>query len=276
MLFEIFQFIFLRKKSRLIFAGIIFFYAGLFSHALATISGLNIISVNPAAPVPGAPLTVIGSYCASYNTEPDDILLATESASTTIHSCTSRSQQILVDVNGIGRDENDPCGGNPSCTQAGYQIVNINTTGGQNGCSVSTFYNAVTMVVTLPSNLLYGTTYNLVFSGKDNGYQCSGPDTGGVEFQNYPFTVSAPVGGSVSLTKSVESATGALPGDLILFNINYTFVNRTTDSISDVLPPGVTLVQADPLPNSLAGSTVTWTLPNANPEIQGTVYALVA
>ena len=260
--------IFLRKKIRLIFAGLVFFCAAAFSPADATISGLTIISVNPAAPVPGAPLTVIGSYCASYNTEPDDFFLATESASTSIISCPSVTQQFLVDVNGIGRDENDPCGGNPSCTQAGYQIINTNTTGGQNGCSVSTFYNAVTMVVTLPSNLLYGTSYNLVFSGKDNGYQCSGPDTGGVEFKNYPFTISSPVGGSVSLTKSVESTTGALPGDLILFNINYTFVNRTADSISDVLPANVTLVLADPSPNSLAGSTVTWTLPNANPEIQ--------
>ncbi len=264
-------------------AIVVFFFVGLpiISPVGATITGLTIVSVNPAAPVPGAALTVIGSYCASYNGEPDDLFLATESASASIISCPSVTQQFLVDVNGIGRDENDPCGGNPSCTQAGYPVTNINTTPNTGGCTGGTFFNGVTFVVTVPSNLQYGTAYHLVFSGKDNGYQCSGPDPT-LQQQNYPFTVSSPLGGSVSLNKSAESTAGALPGDqgalpgdLILFSINYTFVNRTTDSISDVLPPGVTLVQAQPAPAAEVGSTVTWTLPNANPEIQGSVYALV-
>ncbi|HET9869008.1 MAG TPA: hypothetical protein VFR02_00730, partial [bacterium] len=95
--------------------------------AWATISNLQIVSVNPAAPVPGAPLTFVGSYCASYNTEPDDFFLAVESASTSIISCPSVNQQFLVDVNGVNRDENDPCGGNASCNQAGFPVTNVNT-----------------------------------------------------------------------------------------------------------------------------------------------------
>lgn len=238
------------------------------SPAGATVSNLT-MTVNPAAVVNGETITVTANYCSSAVGETDYFMLALESSGTSVITCPSLYQQFLVDVNGVGVDETAPCPVTAYC-QSGYPVTNNNALG-TGACGAAGNANSVTFVVTMPATIQSGSDYNLVLSTANNYNSCvipTVPDATAI----YPFTVTPPVAGPVSLSVSGEN--DFLPGDLIFFRVDYILNSQTGNIITDTLPPWVTLVQAGPSPYTQSVNTFTWDLPNASPEIQGTVYVL--
>lgn len=231
------------------------------------------ISLQPPAPVPGQTVTLSASYLNCNDTQPPYFVVAV-SGGTTIEAFPVAGQEFLVYNPNVGGAVTnglpptmDPCNGNPGC-QMGW---NSNQNTGLGGCVA----HAVTWTLTLPTDLWYGGTFNLVVGSKSDNINGLADANNSVTFTSFTIPLPAP---AININKTSEYGTAA-PGDLILFSIDYSFINAQGFDITDTVPPGTTLVEAGPPSvdnGAVSGAgAVTWSLGAATSMLQGKVWMLV-
>ncbi len=134
--------------------------------------------------------------------------------------------------------------------------------------------------MTVPINVAVGGTYNvIVAAGGYTDLRCGAAPLNSVSI---PVTIPLPPP-AISAVKDVEENGATVnPGDLLLFPINYSFVNTNDFQITDTVPPNTTLVSTGPpgtesgaVSGSGPGSGVTWSLGNATTQTTGEVWMLV-
>ncbi len=234
-----------------------------FALAQVTINSISISNNNPA---PGSVVAVTVVYCANANVTPY-WLVALNSSSTTIQSCPAANQVLLVDggttptgvssVSSSQDDASDP-GGNG---WAGVPVPNTPPP-----CPYTQVFN-----VTIPTNLSGG-TYNLDISAGAYYVQCAG----GV-LSTATTTVTLPYPPANITLVDVADGSSANPGDLVLFNVNYTYVNTGPVTITETIPGGTALAATSGSISpggTLNGSTITWVLPATLSPQSGAVWFL--
>ncbi|HUO58771.1 MAG TPA: hypothetical protein VMV05_11405, partial [bacterium] len=124
--------------------------------------------------------------------------------------------------------------------------------------------------VTVPSGLTSGSTYNFIVGGSGCDAKCG--DLANMESQaSTSITILLPPP-SFTMNKRVEAATVA-PNGLVLFDIDYYFVNSGPSYIIDPIPSNITFVSASP-GGVVSGGSVSWNLGNVTNPIQNTVWFL--
>ncbi len=236
---------------------------------------VNIISygISPTNPGPGQAFQLSVTYCNNQNS-PSLWEVALSSAATTVLACPVKNQVFLVDRNGVNVDESDPCNGSPGCSNG----WTMSPTDAQTSGACVTYTH--TFNLTMPSNAIYGGSYNLIVGGGVYYEQCGATPQNGMEV-HIPLTVQVPPTTIIGTSKTAEGGNAA-PGDLILFTVNYDFVNNATGgTITDTIPANITLVQMGPgapvgdsSTGSTPGSTLTWTVPGSSAEAEGQVWFL--
>ena len=193
------------------------------------------ITLSTALPAPGGTLGVTVTYCEDNQYNTSYFLVALEPSShTTIQACPYTGQRLLV-------DGGNPAGPAPVLTSTRNDGADPGPTQGWNSgdspqataptCPASTITQV--FVVTIPSNTPIG-NYNLVVAGAANDVQCTQWDS----TISKPFAVStSSEPPSLNISKSVIG-NNAQGGDLILFRIDYNFINTGGPvTITDPIPP---------------------------------------
>lgn len=226
--------------------------------AMAATSAVSVVSMTPLNPNPGDMVTIVVSYCAGAND--NTFMMLAVSQFSTIQANNTAGQTFKVDENGTDQ------GG----TGAGDSSVNgghaLNDSQGSAHCGTVTFN------INIPTTFSGGGTYYIVVGAR--GYYTS---PGSIDSQGYlQFTLPLPPP-SASITKTAEN-TAELPGDNLLYTINYTVVNSTAFTITDTVPPNCTLVSQSlggTNSGTTAGSTLTWALGNSTAQVTGSVWFIV-
>jgi len=241
--------------------------------------GVSIVSVtmNPPAPVANQNFTLVVNYCiAGYSSS--EWTVSVSSLAATVGSCPVKGQEFLVDNMGVNVDD------------AGTNGANIGYTGISDDPSNNSWVcgKAVTWNLTMPPDVGYGGTYNLNVEGGMYNIQCGQPPQQGYGGNTtvpgeytIPFTVPVPPPTILNVNKIAEGGSAA-NGDLVLFTVDYDFVNNISGgTITDVVPAGVTVVQMGPasptvssMTGTAPGSTLTWTVPGGGTEVQGEIWFL--
>ncbi len=248
-----------RSKTQLFLLGLL----ALPSLGLAqvTFSSLSLSNANPA---PGSTVGVTAVYCEGTFKTPH-FFVGLNPTSTSLQSCPAANQVLLVDsttvpsgsysVNSSTNDSNDGGGG--------WTGVAVGATA---ACPVTQVWS-----VTIPLTLSAG-TYHLIVEENDFYIGCNGN-----AYPNVNTTITVPYPPpSINLVKIADGST-ANPGDLVLFRLDYTYVNTGPVNITDVIPAGTTLAAASGAISPggvLTGSTITWTLPATLAPVTGEVWFL--
>ncbi len=242
--------------------------------------GVSIVSVamNPASPAANQNFTLTINYCINgYGNSKWTV--AVSSLATTVGSCPVKGQEFLVDNDGINVDEVNPS----STSNIGYTGIADNPSSNNWVCGKQIVWN-----LTMPSDAGYGGAYNLIVEGGMYNIQCGqqpqqgyGGNTSVSGEYALSFTVPIPPPTILSVQKTAEGGSAA-NGDLVLFTINYDFVNDTSGgTVTDTVPNGVTVVQMGPgaptgtsMSGTTPGSLLTWTVPGGSTEVQGQAWFL--
>ncbi len=233
------------------------------------------ITVSPTNPIPGSAVTVTVNYCSTVTGgNGTELVAALNSNATTLQACSTSGQYFLVDKNGANVDDVNPCGATPGCDM-GYYMNDEATNSSTTPCTSN---HSVTWTLTIPNSVNVGGTYNLIVAAA--GYTSLTCGTEGYNSVFIPITIPLPPPGISNVSKTAEeSGTTVNPGDLLLFHIDYDFVNTTNLQVTDTVPPDTTLVSTGPVTaapsGSAAGTGVTWAMGNATTQTSGAVWMLV-
>ena len=227
---------------------------------MAVTSNVSVVSMTPLNPNPGDMVTIVVSYCAAaYD---DTRIMVAVSQYNMIQANNTAGQTFKVDENGT--DVGGTGAGNSS-VNGGYDT---------HDSPVTAQCYTVSFNINIPTTFSGGGTYYIVVGARS---YYTAPGAGNIDSQNYlQFTLPLPLP-SASITKTAEN-TAELPGDNLLYTINYTVVNSTAFTITDTIPPNCTLVsQSVGGTNSgtTAGSTLTWSLGNSTAQVTGSVWFIV-
>jgi hypothetical protein len=252
-----------RFKKKLLF---FFLLLSAPSLGLAQIA-INSISVSSTSPVPGTVLSVTISYCCPANATPF-WMVALNPSSTTIQSCPALNQELLVDgattpihQSTVSSGEDDTSDPGPNQGYPGVPVPNTPP-----ACPYTQVFN-----VTIPGNL-NGGTYYLDVSLGENYVQCAG---GVVAHTSATLVLPYPPP-NITLIDTADGST-ANPGDLVLFRVDYTYVNTGNVTVTETIPAGTALASGTGSISPggvLNGSTITWTLPASQSEQSGEVWFL--
>ncbi|HXL72144.1 MAG TPA: hypothetical protein VN963_00840, partial [bacterium] len=221
--------------------------------------------LNPTLTSYNEPVSVVLDYCEpAYTSSPAVILLnVNDNGNTTITSCSVPvlGNYYWIDYYGT-QQEDQSLGGYdntaPGPDGYGFVINNVSETVPQCG--------AVTYVEYLPSGLSNNCgTFNVVAAISNSYLACGSGQLNGNATVTVPCTSSA-----VTAFKSVQGTT-ASAGDLLLFSVNYQYVNDSSNFVvTDTVPPNTTLVGWGPgtptgaVAGAAAGTLLTWTFPANN------------
>lgn len=238
--------------------------------ALANITLISetLSNTNPA---PGSTesITLIYNENGTYTT-PDFIVGITPTSNTSL-VCPVANQYILVDAGS----------GSQGITPMTSASQDSNPAGcGWNGQAVAgTLANPYTQVwnVTIPSGMSAG-SYNIIVEENEYCVQCQSGYSGDTVGAPHVVTVPYPPPAITTFTKTTEGST-ANAGDLILFRMDYSYVNQSGPvTISDTMPPNVTLAGvagSNISPNgTYSAPNFTWVLPPSLPSTSGYVWFL--
>ena len=221
------------------------------------------ITVSPTNPPPGSPLTVTASYCSNINTGMGtEFIVALNSNAASIQACPTSGQIFLVDAAGVNRNDTDPCAaaGQASGCDIGWYLNDAAA------ATIPCTNRSVTWVLVVPNNVAVGGTYNVVVqAGGYTSLRCGMNNPTTSNTASLPVTIPLPPPALYGVSKTVEeSGTSVNPGDLLLFHIDYSYVNTNSVTITDTVPPNTTLVATGPVsiesgagPGAGAGSAVT-------------------
>ncbi len=129
--------------------------------------------------------------------------------------------------------------------------------------------------VTVPASLNAGSTYNFIVGASGCDAQCG--DLGDIETEAHvPISIAVPPPG-LTFSKTAEGNTANI-GDLVLFRMDYTYVNNGPITITDTLPSEVVPTTANGAEVSpggtVTGQSVTWVLPFETAPQSGYVWVL--
>jgi len=228
----------------------------------------NTISVSNSNPAPGSVVGVTVVYCELSTFKTPNFYVGLNPSQTTLQSCPAVNQTLLVDkntspsgVSPVSSSVNEASDGGGGWSGIGW--------GGSAACPTTQIWN-----VTIPSAISPG-PYNLIVEEHDYYLACDG----GV-YPTISMVINIPLPpAAFTITKRAEGATAA-PNGVIVFDIDYTFVNTTGFQIWDTVPPNTTLVAVGPQNiasgvtgvGSPAGSAITWTPGTATTPQSGTVW----
>ncbi len=231
--------------------------------AFAEVSNVTIVSVVPPSPNAGDLVTVNFTYDRTSDVWNQSFFLGAVSTMGTFQSGSTLGQTFkvangTVDIGGTGDGAASASSGNGM--------------GDGNGSSLIASPASFTFHI---PDTLEGGPYFILIGGKrdfvDSGSALP------VSQANYPFTVPLPPA-SASVTKTAE-ATTVIPGGLVLYTLNYSYVNSNSLVLTDAVPPNCTLQQISPGGTSsgtAAGSALTWTLPAVSKKKADKVWFLVS
>jgi hypothetical protein len=195
-------------------------------------------------------------------------MVALNPTSTTIQSCPAVNQELLVDgattpihQATVSSGQDDPSDPGPNQGYPGVPVPNTPPP-----CPYTQVFN-----VTIPGNL-NGGTYNLDVSAGANYVQCAG---GVVAHTNASLVLPYPPP-NITLVDTADGST-ANPGDLVLFRVDYTYVNTGNVTVTETIPAGTALASGSGAISPggiLSGNTITWTLPASQAEQSGEVWFL--
>ena len=124
--------------------------------------------------------------------------------------------------------------------------------------------------VTVPPGLNAGSAYNFIIGVSGCDAKCG--DLGNMEAQGFASINILLPPPSFTLNKRVEAATSA-PNGLVLFDLDYYFVNTGSTNITDPIPAGVSFVSASP-GGTVASGSVSWDFGNVTSPIRNTAWFL--
>ncbi len=235
------------------FFAILFLTFSVFDTLWAQITSVSNVTLNPTDPAPGSTVTVTWSYAESsaYN-QPTFFILVSNSPN--IQPAGTAGQSIVI---------GDGCGAE----------AQVNGGCGAIGTNVPAGTDTYSETFTVPSNLSPGTWYVDVAMRDYNIYL--NPNYAGSANNDVSFTVPLPPA-ACTVSKTAEASTVA-PGGLILFGMDYSFVDTTSFVLTDTVPSGTNLVEASP-GGTQSGNTVTWNLYNgaATTQQTGVAWLLVS
>lgn len=252
------------KKGKIIFLISCFIFISVFLQA-AVIQTISNITMNPLIPIGGGNLQVNWDYTVSdgYNNPSYFMVISTQP---TLRNASSAEQWLVID---------DGClvASNPAneVTSGGCSL------GAHNGPNGVQTYSASSIVFPLPPETIDGGTFYGIIGMRDYGANLW---TGSYQvdmYQSFTFSIPLP-DASASLTKTAEAST-VIPGGLVLYTLNYNYVNSNSLTITDMVPPNCTLQQISPGGTSsgtAAGSALTWTLPAVTKRKSEKVWFLVS
>jgi hypothetical protein len=217
------------------------------------ITSVTGVALTPANPAPGTSATVNWSYAeSSASNNPRFFILVSNTA--TIQPAGTAGQSIVM---------GDGCV--PVAQVNGGCVIGSNVPVGTDTYSTS---------ITIPSGLAPGTWYVTVVM--NDYYVGLNPNlSSNTVHGQTTFTVPLPAT-SCTLTNTVGSTTTA-PGGLILYTLNYSFVNTTSFTLTDPVPANTTYYSSSP-GGGLIGSTVSWNIysGSAANTITGTAWVLLS
>ena len=226
----------------------------------------NWIADSNSSPAPGSVVAVTVSYCEGTFKTPH-FMVGLNPSSTAMQTCPTVNQTLLVDST-TGSNGTSPVNSttnDPNDTGGGWTGVAVGATA---SCPATQVWN-----VTIPMTLSSG-SYNLFVAENDFYIGCSG--TGFTSSTYIPITVPYPPA-NISLTEIADGST-ANPGDLVLFRIDYNYVNTGPVTIMDTFPNlfvSLAGVSGNISPGgTLSGNTITWILPSTLPAVSGEVWFL--
>jgi hypothetical protein len=247
---------------------------------LAQSPTVQILGESTTNPSPGTTMYVTVSVCDSftYNSNPDirpKLMAAIISGSgqTAFNStCTAPGQHLVVDNNIAGNIASgpgmyDPDTGNNAQGVGGPPVYpNINVV-----ANASCASNAVTAIwpIYIDGSVLSPGNYSFVVIAAEDYITCG---TSPYSSASFNFSVPLPPP-NCTVTKSA-AATTAAPDSLILFNIDYTFVNTSDFTITDTVPSGTSFVTMGP-GGTQSGNNISWDLGAATTQQSGAVWLLV-
>jgi uncharacterized repeat protein (TIGR01451 family) len=228
------------KKKTFAFASAIVIFLIISSNILAEVSNVIITSMVPPNPNAGDLVTVNFTYCKTsdlYNN--DHFIAAVSPVSTFVNGQLGQTFKVNesgIDVGGVGDGSTTAAGG--------YNMGD--------GDGVSTCPYTTSFTFHIP-NTLSGGTYYVIIGGKKDYVDLGGAYPASQNYISFNVPLPPP---AATITKSAESSI-AMPGDTVLYTINYNYVNATNFTVTDNVPANVTFLQAS-LGGALVGSTITW------------------
>ena len=235
---------------------------------------LQILGVSNAAPAPGTSISVTVRFCDDTAWASDRVKLIAGFSPGVVASfsaCPSANQYYVVDTliaGGIATGPGMYDSGNGS-TQGGssppyYPSYSNNGTPSCPAGSVTAIWS-----IYIDGSYLNPGTYSLVVGAAEDYVNCTNATAYASTTVNIPLPPAA-----FAITKSAEGATAA-PNGLVLFTVDYTFVNTNNFIISDTVPPGMTFAAISPNGTNTAGA-LTWTVGNATTTQKGSVWFLAS
>src|ERR1700722_9665926 len=184
------------------------------SESLAQTVSFSGISVSNSNPTPGSVVGVTVTYCDLSNQVPY-FYVALNPTFASMQPCPAANQILLLDKN------TTPTGVSPinsttdETNDGGKGWIGVNK-GGAPTCPITQIFN-----VTIPPGQAGG-AYNLIVEERDYYVACgTGANAVTATTVNIPLPAAA-----LTVTKSAAT-TVAAPDSLILFNLNYTYVNTS-------------------------------------------------
>ncbi|HEY5039985.1 MAG TPA: hypothetical protein VIJ93_13025, partial [bacterium] len=270
---SLFQFKYLRLCGMA--CGLFLFGSSAF--AQEQFNGVFLSDNNPQV---GETIAVTVNWC-DFTRFNSPFFLAALSTATTLQNCPANYQNYFVDANGVTNINDTGLSGAingfqyPTASAAGV----TDCSGGAN--------RQVVWYLTIPSSLygpfpgnqvLPGGVFYIDIGAKRDSLSCA--SDAGITQISLPITIFVGTP-RFSITKTAED-NAAAPNDLILFKMDYSFVNTNNFTIRDTVPANTTLVSVGPpgvaseaVSGATAGSGVTWTLGSTVAEKDGQVWMLV-
>lgn len=253
------------KRKKAISQSITVFFIAvsflLYIPLFADVGTITNIVINPPAPTVGANVQVTWDYTTINNDWNSPRVIMVISDTPTLRFANTAGQWLMVDQN--------------------YPAIPAPTAQANNGYQVGTSimigaHSAGPLNFNLPADLVPGVPYYIIVAMSNNylGLYNGNIDSVQAQFPSASFILPLPPP-SANITKTAEAAI-VQPGDLVLFTINYNYINATNFTITDTVPPECTLVSSS-TGGVVAGSTITWnTASIPGPQKTGNVWFIAS
>ena len=248
-----------------------------------TATTVQILGESTNNPAPGSTMYVTVGVCdnLNYSLNPDqrpDLMAAivTGSNQTSLNTnCAAAGQYLVMDSNIPGSIASGPGTYDPDLgnNAKGVSTVYSGYNNPGNGSCASNGSVTAILPIYIDGNVLTpGGSYSFVLIASEDYVSCSSAIQSSAAF-NFSLQLPLP---SCTITKSAEATTAA-PDGLILFKMDYSFVNTTSFVITDTVPLNTTFVSASP-GGTPSGSNLTWNLYSGAGTTQqtGEVWLLVS
>ncbi len=225
----------------------------------AEVNSVELISITPSNPTPGQLITMVFSYCVgAYEESRFAVAISTFP---TFQPGNTEGQTFKVSEAGMD------IGGTGDGVPAILGGYNMNDNQSSPHCQTLTWN------IHIPSSLSEGGTFYVVVGGKTWYLDSAGSPVASQD--SISFSIPLPPA-SASITLTAENS-NVQPGDLILYTINYNFINAHNFIITSTIPYYCTLIEQSSggtNNGNSPGSTVTWNLGDTGMRKTGTVWFL--